>query len=160
LRGAVEIKFETWVFRGDNVTYNSVSGDAKVTGNATLDGGPRDMHIAASHGEYNIRSQTGKLYDVRGTTGARFRGNNATLTSSNPIYFPAREVAQTGPEEYLLHHGTVTSCEVPHPKWRFHAARIILRVGNSAKVFNSTFRLKGIPVIYLPYVAPPVERLG
>jgi LPS-assembly protein len=160
LRGAVEIKFETWVFRGDHVTYNSVSGDAKVTGHATLDGGPRDMHIAASHGEYNIRSQTGKLYDVTGTTGARFRGNNVTLTSSNPIAFTATEVDQTGPEEYLLHHGTVTSCEVPHPKWRFHAARIILRVGNSAKVYNSTFRLKGIPVIYLPYVAPPVERLG
>src|SRR5215471_13056314 len=89
LRGAVEIKFETWVFRGDHVTYDSTSGNAKVTGNATLDGGPRDMHIAASHGDYNIRSQTGKLYDVTGTTGARFRGSNVTLTSSTPIAFTA-----------------------------------------------------------------------
>ena len=160
LRGAVEIKFETWVFRGDNVTYDSTSGNAKVTGNATLDGGPRDMHIAASHGDYNIRSQTGKLYDVTGTTGARFRGNNVTLTSSSPIAFTAREMDQTGPQEYVLYRGSVTSCEMPHPKWRFHAAKIILRVGTSAKVYNSTFRLKGIPVIYLPYVAPPVERLG
>jgi LPS-assembly protein len=160
LRGAVEIKFETWVFRGDHVTYDSASGNAKVIGNATLDGGPRDMHIAASHGDYNIRSQTGKLYDVTGTTGARFRGANVTLTSSSPIAFTAREMDQTGPQEYVLYRGSVTSCEVPHPKWRFHAAKIILRVGTSAKVYNSTFRLRGIPVIYLPYVAPPVERLG
>ena len=30
LRGAVEINFETWVFRGDHVTYDSASGNAKV----------------------------------------------------------------------------------------------------------------------------------
>jgi LPS-assembly protein len=160
LRGEAEIKFQAWVFRGDHVTYDSASGNAKVTGNATLDGGPRDMHIAASHGDYNIRSQTGKLYDVTGTTGTRFRGSNVILTSSNPIAFTAQEMDQTGPQEYVLYRGSVTSCEVPHPKWKFHASKIILRVGNSAKVYHSTFRLKGIPVIYLPYVSPPVERLG
>ncbi len=38
--------------------------------------------------------------------------------------------------------------------------RIILKVGNSAHVYNTTFRLKGVPVFYLPYASPPVERLG
>jgi LPS-assembly protein len=100
------------------------------------------------------------LYDISGTTGARFRGLNVTLTSSNPIAFNAQRLEQTGPQEYVLYHGSVTSCEVPHPKWRFHAAKIILRVGDSAKVYNSTFRLKGIPILYIPKASPPVERLG
>src|SRR5262249_6382761 len=52
------------------------------------------------------------------------------------------------------------SCELPHPKWTFNAAKIILRVGNYARVQHSTFRLKGVPIFYLPYVSPPVERLG
>jgi LPS-assembly protein len=160
LRGDVEIKFSSWSFHGDTVTYNSVSGDTSVEGNAALNGGPRDMHITASHGDYNVRSQTGKFYDVKGTTGARFRGNNVTLTSSSPIAFTAVMLEQTGAQEYVLHQGSVTSCELPHPKWRFHAAKIILRVGDSAKVYNSTFRLKGVPIIYLPYASPPVERLG
>jgi LPS-assembly protein len=69
-------------------------------------------------------------------------------------------VEQNGPDEYVLHHGSVTSCELPHPKWTFNAEKIILRVGTSAKVYSTTFRLKGVPVFYLPYVAPPVERLG
>ncbi len=97
---------------------------------------------------------------MAGTTGARFRGRNVTLTSSSPISFAGEMVEQTGPDEYILHHGSVTSCELPHPKWRFHAAKIILRVGDSAKVYNTTFRIKGVPVLYLPYAAPPVERLG
>jgi LPS-assembly protein len=160
LTGDVEIRFADYIFHGDHVTYDHASGDAAATGHATLDGGPRDMHIVSSHGVYNIRSQTGKFYDVNGTTGARFRGLNVTLTSSNPIAFSARTMEQTGPQEYVLYHGSVTSCELPHPKWRFHAAKIILRVGDSAKVYQSTFRLKGVPILYLPYASPPVEKLG
>src|SRR5262249_14751752 len=86
--------------------------------------------------------------------------NNVILTSSNPIAFTAQMLEQTGPQEYVLYHGSVTSCELPHPKWRFHAAKIILRVGDSAKIRHSTFRLKGVPVLYLPYVQTPVEKLG
>jgi len=160
LRGDVEINFSSWSFHGDTITYDSVSGDASIKGSAVLDGGPREMHITASHGDYNVRNQTGKFYDVSGTTGARFRGNNVTLTSSSPIAFTAVMLEQTGPQEYVLHHGSVTSCELPRPKWRFHAAKIILRVGDSAKVYHSTFRLKGVPVIYLPFASVPAERLG
>ena len=160
LRGHVQIKFDSYIYRGDSVVYDSVSGNVTASGHAALDGGPRDMHITATHGTYNVRTQTGKFYHVNGTTGAHFRGNNVTLTSSSPLAFSAKEMEQTGPEEYVLHHGWVTSCELPHPKWRFHSARIILRVGDSAKVYNSTFRIKGVPILYLPYASPPVERLG
>jgi LPS-assembly protein len=160
LRGDVRILFGEYVFQGDAVTYDSASGDATASGNAALDGGPRDMHITGSHGTYNIRSQTGKFYDVKGTTGARFRGTNVTLTSSSPIAFAATVMEQTGPDEYVLYHGSVTSCELPHPKWRFHAAKIILRVADTAKLYSSTFRLKGVPVVYLPFASTPAEKLG
>src|SRR5262245_15805890 len=113
LRGDVRVTLGDYVFQGDTVTYNSVTGDAAATGRAALNGGPRDMHITGSHGEYNVRSQTGKFYDVAGTTGARFRGTNVTLTSSNPIAFAAKEMDRTGPAEYVLYHGSVTSCELP-----------------------------------------------
>jgi len=160
LHGEVEIEFQEYTFRGETVAYNNATGEARAEGNAALDGGFRDIHITASHATYNVRSHTGKFYDVAGTTGARFKGKNITLTSTSPIAFTGRLVEQTGPEEYVLHHGSVTSCELPHPKWTFNAEKIILRVGESAKVYHSTFRLKGIPVLYLPYANPPVERLG
>ena len=84
------------------------------------------------------------------------------LRSRQAAHFPftGKLVEQTGPDEYVLHHGSVTSCELPRPKWTFTAAKIIMKVGISAHVYNATFRLKGVPVFYLPYAAPPVERLG
>ncbi|HEU4414805.1 MAG TPA: LPS assembly protein LptD [Candidatus Angelobacter sp.] len=160
LRGNVSINSVEYDFHADTATYDSATGDVTATGNVSLDGGRRDMHITATEAAYNIRSRTGKLYQVHGSTGARFKGRTVTLTSSSPITFTGKMVEQTGPDEYILHQGSVTSCELPHPKWTFHASRIILRVGTSARVYNTTFRLKGVPVLYLPYAAPPVERLG
>ncbi|MGC2696775.1 MAG: LPS assembly protein LptD [Candidatus Angelobacter sp.] len=160
LRGNVAINFDDYEFHADTATYDSSTGDVSASGNISLDGGRRDVHITATEAIYNIRSRTGKLYNVHGSTGVRFKGKSVTLTSSSPISFTGKLVEQTGPDEYVLYHGSVTSCELPHPKWTFHAAKIILRVGVSAKVYNTTFRLKGIPVLYLPYAAPPVERLG
>src|SRR6185312_2818367 len=159
LRDDVQIQFADYIFHGDLVTYDSATGDVTAKGHVSLDGGRRDIHISGSEGAYNLHSQTGKFYDVRGSTGARFKGRSVTLTSSSPLSFSGKLVEQTGPDEYVLHHGSVTSCELPRPKWTFTAAKIILRVGISAHVYNTTFRLKGIPVFYLPYAAPPVERL-
>ncbi|HEY2499220.1 MAG TPA: LPS assembly protein LptD [Candidatus Angelobacter sp.] len=160
LRGNVAIHFVDYDFHGDLVTYDSASGDVAAKGHVSLDGGRRDMHISATEGTYNIHSQTGKFYNVHGSTGARFKGRSVTLTSSSPLSFTGKLVEQTGPDEYVLYHGSVTSCELPHPKWTFNAEKIIVKVGNSAHIHNSTFRVKGVPVFFLPYASPPVERLG
>src|SRR5260370_14183446 len=49
---------------------------------------------------------------------------------------------------------------MPHPKWKFYAAKIILRVGASCTWSTSPLRLKGVPILYLPKASPPVERIG
>src|SRR5439155_26002181 len=113
LRGEVEITFRSYILHADMITYSADPGDITAEGHITCDGGPHDMHLTAGRGTYNIRSQTGKFYDVAGTTGARFRGKNVTLTSSNPLTFSGKEVDKTSEDRYIIHHGTVTSCELP-----------------------------------------------
>jgi LPS-assembly protein len=97
---------------------------------------------------------------VAGSTGARFKGKNVTLTSSSPLVFGGKIVEKAGEDEYVIHHGSVTSCELPHPKWSFTAAKIVVEVGDSAHIYNTLFRIKGVPVVYLPFASPPVERVG
>ncbi|HVP43116.1 MAG TPA: LPS assembly protein LptD [Terriglobales bacterium] len=160
LKGDVEIDFRDLVFRADEITYDSKSGQVTATGHLVLDGGPHDEHIEASHGEYNVKTQTGKFWDVVGTTGARFRGKNVTLTSSNPFAFTGKVVEKVSPERYVIEHGSVTSCELPKPKWTFNAGKIVVDVGGTAKLYSSNFRVKGVPILYLPYAQHPVEKLG
>ncbi|PYX57657.1 MAG: hypothetical protein DMG73_12925 [Acidobacteria bacterium] len=158
LRGHAEIHYETYVLYADEISYNSQSGDATAEGHVVLDGGPNDEHIEASRGRYNIHSQTGHFESVVGTIGLRFRGTRSILTSSNPFAFTGKIVEKTGPDHYLVYDGTVTTCELPHPKWKFSAHKVVVDVGGNAKIYRSTFRIKGVPVFYFPFATHPVER--
>ena len=160
LRGSVVIFFRSFVVRADEITYNDATGDVVATGNLVFEGGPHDEHITATHGTLNTQTETGKFYDVIGMTGARFRGKNVILTSSNPFVFTGQVVERVGPDHYVVYHGVITTCELPKPKWTYHAAKIDVTVGADAKIYHSDFRLHGIPVFYFPYVQHPVENLG
>ncbi|MGH9492341.1 MAG: LPS-assembly protein LptD, partial [Terriglobales bacterium] len=153
LRGEVEITFRSFTLRADHLVYDSKSGEVTADGNLTLDGGPYQEHVSASHGSYNLRTGTGRFYDVTGTIGIRIESRAVTLTSPNPFAFTGKMVEKTGPDTYVVHHGTVTSCELPKPKWTFNAARIVVELNGKARVYNGTFRIKGAPILYLPYAS-------
>src|SRR5208282_1409738 len=145
--------------RGEGeITYNSDTGDSELEGHVVLDGGPYDEHVVASHGTYNIRTQVGTFYSVIGTVGMQMRKSRYVLTTSNPFAFTGKIVEKHGPDHYLVRQGTVTTCELPHPKWLFDAQRISVDVDGTAKIYNSDFQLMGMPVFYFPFVSYPVQK--
>jgi LPS-assembly protein len=158
LHGAVEIYYGSYVMRADEATYNSDTREATATGHFALDGGPNDDHIRASHATYNLALETGQFYDVIGTTGLRFRANRVILTSTAPFAFTGRIVDKTSPDHYLVYDGTITTCELPHPKWEFDARKVIVDVGGNAKIYRSVFLLHGLPILYFPYATHPVDK--
>jgi len=160
LRGHVEIHYGTYTLYADEVTFNSDTGEAVGEGHMVLDGGPNDEHIEASHGTYNIRSQSGKFYDVVGTIGVRVKGTATVLTSSSPFAFAGKVVEKTSPDHFIVNDGSVTTCEMPHPNWTFNARKVVVDVGANATVYRSTFRIRGVPVFYFPFAAFPAHPLG
>jgi len=159
LRGQAEVHYRNYILYADQITYNSATGDSEVEGHVVLDGGPYDEHVEASHGSYNIRTQVGTFYDVIGTAGFRLRRSGYVLTTSNPFAFTGKIVEKHGPDHYLVRQGTVTTCELPRPKWQFEASRISVDVDSSAKIYNSAFRFGNVPVFYFPFVTHPVQKL-
>ncbi|MBI3478180.1 MAG: LPS-assembly protein LptD [Acidobacteria bacterium] len=158
LRGQAEVHYRNYVLYADEITYNSATGDTEVEGHVVLDGGPYDEHVEASHGIYNVRTQVGTLYDVIGTAGFRLRRSGYILTTSNPFAFTGKVVEKHGPDHYLVRQGTVTTCELPRPKWQFEASRISVDVDGTAKIYNSSFRLGRVPVFYFPFVTHPIQK--
>jgi LPS-assembly protein len=158
LHGAVEIYYDSYVLKADEATFNSDTNEAAGSGHFALDGGPNDDHIRASHGSYNFTTETGKFYDVTGTTGLRFRANRPILTSTAPFAFTGKRVEKISPTHYLVYEGTITTCELPHPKWLFDARKVDVDVGGNAKIYRSDFALHGIPILYFPYATHPVEK--
>jgi LPS-assembly protein len=174
--GNVVVTYGDHVLRADSITYDHASGDVTAEGNVELTGGRNDEHIMASRGVYNLRSQTGRFYDVHGSVGLvrsvaepTFKATNAGIATpntsssrtpsyqtSNPFVFEGRLVLKTGPSDYTIYNGSVTSCLLPHPDWQLFAGKISMDSGR-AKASKSTFKLLGIPLFFFPYVTHPVD---
>jgi LPS-assembly protein len=153
-----EIHYGAWVLRADEITYNRDAGDATVDGHVMLDGGPNDEHITATGATYNIQSEIGRFEGVSGTIGMRLNGARLMLTSPTPFVFSGKSVRKMGPDHYVVYDGTITTCELPRPKWQFYAHKVVVEVGGNATIYRSTFRIEGVPILYLPFATHPIER--
>ena len=88
----------------------------------------------------------------------RFRANRVILTSTAPFAFTGKLVEKNSQDHYLVYDGTITTCELPHPKWQFDARKVSVDVGGNAKIYRSTFDLHGIPILCLPLRDPPGRK--
>jgi LPS-assembly protein len=158
VKGHAVLFYKDTILHADYGTYDRATGEVIATGHVIFDSTEHDEHLEASHGTYNVRTESGRFYDVTGTIGSSYRGRQLILTTSNPFAFTGKVVDRVGPDRYVVHHGTITSCELPHPKWTFNAPVAVVNVGGTAKVYNSTFRVKGVPVLYTPFADHPVRR--
>ena len=159
LQGSAEVDYGVYILRADQMTYNSDTGEAVADGNVVLEGGPNDERVEASHAIYNIRSESGRFENVTGSIGVRVRGRQTILISPNPFFFRGKIVEKLGPNHYKVIDGMVTTCTLPHPKWAFSAEKVIVEVGGTAKIYHSSFALRGIPVLYFPFATLPAEKI-
>ncbi len=156
LDGDVEVKYGDRTMRADHIEYDTRSGDLTATGHVEATGGGNSEHIVASHGTANLKQQTGRFYDVSGSVGVKTTGRGQVYVSSNPFLFTGRMVVRSGPSEYQVYDGTVTSCQLPHPDWLLYAGEFEID-REKARARNSIFKLLNVPLLFLPYVTHPVD---
>ena len=131
-----------------------------ATGHLHASGGANSEEIHASHGHVNVQTQVGAFYDVTGSVGLKpATGPRLIYANGNPFLFSGREVRKTGPENYIILGGTVTSCRLPRPDWLLSAGAFTMD-NDKVRGHNSIFHLLNLPVLYLPYVTQPVSAEG
>jgi hypothetical protein len=69
--GNVVVTYGDHVLRADSITYDHATDNVTAEGNVELSGGKNDEHIRASRGIYNLRTQTGRFFDVQGSATMR-----------------------------------------------------------------------------------------
>ncbi len=158
LRGKVKVDYATYTIYADRADYNSDTGEVDGEGHLLLEGGPNNEHIEAERGKYNLQNETGRFEAAVGSVGFRLKGRRNVFTTTNPFFFTGRVVEKLGPDHYVVTDGTVTTCELPRPKWEFAAHRVNIEVGGHATIYHSNFRLEGIPILYFPFVTHPVQK--
>ena len=160
LDGDVVITYRDRVVKADHVEYDQETGELTANGHLHVTGGANHEDITASHGTMNLDRQTGRFYDVTGSVGLKTSGlSTTTYANSNPFLFTGRMVVRTGPQEYEIYDGTLTSCQLPDPDWMLDSAKFTVD-SQKAKANNSIFRIMNIPLLYLPYVTHPADSGG
>ena len=141
----------------DEIRFNSDTNWAYAQGHVHLEHFTTGDKINADHAEYNIKTQTGKFYVVDGTAPAKIVASPSVLTTTNPFYFQA-QWAERIKDRYILHHGFLTDCTVKKPWWTFEAPVFDVIPGERAIARNTVFRLKRVPIFYLPYFYRPLGK--
>ena len=115
--------------------------------------------ISADRMEFDTKTKTGVFYNASGTASMGSRVDRSMFGTQEPdAYFWGDEIHKLGPKKYRLVHGNFTTCVQPAPRWDVGAGSITINLDEYALLKNSIFRVKGVPVMYLPYFYYPIQE--
>jgi LPS-assembly protein len=114
--------------------------------------------LAAERAEFDLKKKTGTFYTASGTmplgTAADPQqfGNQAA-----DVYFWGEIIERLGDQKYKVTHGGFTTCVQPTPRWELFTGSVVLNLNDYAVAKNTVLRVKGVPVIYMPWVYYPIQ---
>ncbi|MFN7949212.1 MAG: hypothetical protein U0Z53_27910 [Blastocatellia bacterium] len=141
--GKVQITGMGMLLKADRITFNQVTNDVLAEGNVYFE--QEGQKLNGERMEFNLRTRRGSIYTATGLT-------NRTPDGTTLIIRAVR-VDKTGLDTYFLDRAMLTACEEPRPKWSFTAGRARIRLDDRAALYNPVFRIKGFPILYLPYIS-------
>ena len=160
LIGQVEIDCGDQSFAADQVELFTDTHRLIATGNVVFTSGKN--RIAADRLDYNTQTRTGVFTNATGTAvlkdSAEPRQAKSMFGTSEPdIYFYGKTLEKIGAQKYKITAGGFTTCVQPTPRWQLTSGTVLLNLDSYAILTNSLFKVKGVPVLYLPVFYYPIN---
>ncbi|CAN5381548.1 hypothetical protein BH23ACI1_BH23ACI1_02110 [soil metagenome] len=115
--------------------------------------------ISAERMEFNTATRTGTFYNASGTISLGDRVDRSLFGTQEPdAYFYGEEVQKLGPKRYRLVRGGFTTCVQPTPRWELVSGSATINLDQYALLRNTVFRVKGVPLMYLPVFYYPIQE--
>ncbi|MBS1810073.1 MAG: LPS-assembly protein LptD [Acidobacteria bacterium] len=146
--GDVHLSYADITLLGDRATLNKPTNDVIVEGNVFFE--QQGQSVAAERIEFNLETKRGTLFKSTAFTDRTPDGTT--------IVVDATRTDKTGEESYTLENANLTACQEPVPKWSFTAKRARIKLDDRAVMYNPIFRIKNIPVLYLPYISLSISK--
>lgn len=127
---------------GELASLNQETMLVKVEGNVRVI--TKDMTLYGSHIEYNI------------ATGAASIKNARILAMDFNLV--ANELIRLNEDEYLAHEAEFTTCRDCAESWSVYGKKIKVDVGKTVTIRNGLAKIKGVNVLYIPYMILPIAN--
>jgi LPS-assembly protein len=141
--GHVRITFQEMLITCDEAEYDEESREGSAKGNVRFS--HERQWFTCTRAEFNFSDQTGIFYEATGFTDQEFLVRGQT-------------VLKTGKDTYRVERGFVSSCAEKRPKWEFGTHMATIHVDRTARLHRMVFKVKGVPLLYLPYLVVPMEK--
>jgi LPS-assembly protein len=169
---AIESDDTPWEITADSLSYNDKEGTYHAqnnvvikkthqalytqsavfntkTGIATVKGGVRietdgDI-ITGKEGTFNLNTQTGEIID------------GSLFMKANHYYLSGSQMQKTGENTYVINDCTITTCDGANPDWTITGSEVKVTIEGYGTVKHSAFRIRNLPIIYIPYMIFPAK---
>ncbi len=146
--GDVEIRNGATTLSADRVEVNRETQEASASGNAVLT--TPSVSIRASEIDINLADETGTLRDVE------MRSETLGFSLSGET------IQKSEGQKYHIENGTFTTCNCDDPEdavpWSVAGDTLDVDLEGYAEVSGGRFRIKDIPLLYIPRAAFPASQ--
>jgi LPS-assembly protein len=163
LVGQVEVTCVDETFFADEIELFTDQDRLVATGNVVFTSGT--SRIAAERLEFNTRTKTGTFYNASGSAtiaqpAAEPGPEDRSVfgTQEPDVYFYGETLQKLGEQKYKITRGGFTTCLQPTPRWELTSRSVTLNLEHYAMLTNSLFKVKGVPVFYMPIFYYPVQK--
>ncbi len=139
--GNVVILSQTDTIYGEVASLDQDTMLVKIEGNVRIIS--KDMTLYGSHLDYNIATGTALI-------------KNARILAMD-FNIVANQLLRLNESEYLAKDAEFTTCKDCSESWSVFGKEIRIRVGQSVTIRNGLAKIKGIDVLYLPYIVLPIQ---
>jgi LPS-assembly protein len=146
--GNVQVSDGEILIIADRMTYNEATYDLLAEGEVYFQ--QQGQRLTGDRLEFNYKTRRGTIFNPTAFTN---RTPDGTV-----IVVDADRADKTGDDTYNLEDARLTACQESVPKWSFTAKRARIRLDHRAKVYNALFRIKNIPVLYLPFASISISK--
>ena len=115
--------------------------------------------ISAERVDFNTKTRNGTFYVASGTAIMKQGTPRESAGEQEPYaFFWGEELHKIGPTKYKIVNGGFTACLQPTPRWEVSSGSLILNVDDYVLLKNAVFKVKGVPLLYMPVFYYPMEE--
>ncbi len=146
--GNVVIRQGPIVIKADSVSFNMESGALMAEGG--IDGNDEGGNLfKGDRLDFNMNTKTGIIV------------NGSLFFKEENVYIDGERIEKTGEESYKIDRGIFTTCDCEEgdtPAWSMYTGQADVSFGGFLDAWHNIFYVKGVPVLYSPYLTAPVKR--
>lgn len=143
--GNVEVIWQDYIIYADVIEFNLKTRELFAEGRVTMSA--KDMVLSGEKLKFNLKTQSGELVDTYGLITPFVR-------------YETDRLIQTDRETLTFKRLDFTSCAQIFPRWRITSRRGKIKKEKYIEMHDVLFRIKNIPVFYLPYLRYPIRKDG